>query len=242
MKQSGNAAAEPVQLSGRIAFFTGAGISVGAGLPTYRGQGGIYEESDLEPPHARDLAPDRLAGLWARFGDRLTAAAEVVPAAAHRHIARIEAEHAAPVAVVTQNVDGLHAAAGSSLVIELHGTLRTMRCLGPGHRIAIAEARWQDGLPWCPQCGQPCRPNVVLFGEALPAQAWADAERVMGEADTVVAVGTSAQVYPAASLIGADVLTANTRIWINPHTPPPDVGWAWLQGDADTQVARLVSA
>lgn len=231
---------QSVALSGRIVFFTGAGVSVGAGLPTYRGTGGLYQDSDLDPPHARDLAPDRLAGLWARFGDRLRAAGEVTPALAHHRIAELERQHRHPVVIVTQNVDGLHIAAGSSDVIELHGSLRSMRCLGAGHHLDLDQAIWVDGIPTCPQCADPCRPNVVLFGETLPAGAWDAAERAMRLADTVVAVGTSAVVYPAALLIAPEAITAARRIWINPEAEPPGPEWMWLQGDADAQVARLL--
>ncbi|MBU6246106.1 MAG: NAD-dependent protein deacylase [Actinomycetales bacterium] len=233
---------QPVALSGRIVFFTGAGVSVGAGLPTYRGTGGIYQDSELEPPHARDLAPDRLPGLWARFGDRLRAAREVTPAPAHVRMAELERQHRHPVVIVTQNVDGLHAAAGSTQVVELHGSLRTMRCLGAGHHLDLDQAIWVDGIPGCPECGQPCRPDVVLFGESLQPRVWAAAEQAMQDADTVVAVGTSAVVYPAALLIAPGTIAARQRIWINPEAEPPDDGWTWLKGDADTQVARLTCA
>jgi len=233
---------QQLALIGRVVFFTGAGVSVGAGLPTYRGTGGIYQDSDLEPPHARDLEPDRLAGLWARFGDRLRAAQEIRPASAHRHIAELERQHDHPVVIVTQNVDGLHTAAGSTQVIELHGSLRTMSCLGAGHRLDPGQAIWVDGIPTCPECGQACRPDVTLFGETLPPGAMDAAGQAMREADTVIAIGTSAVVYPAALLISPGTLDAGQRIWINPEFEPPDASWTWLQGDADTQVARLTCA
>jgi NAD-dependent deacetylase len=232
--------AADVPIEGPVVFFTGAGISVGSGLPTYRGTGGLYEASDLEPPKADDVTPERLPLLWARFRPRLQSAEEVQPSAAHLAIAALEQVLASPVSVVTQNVDGLHSAAGSMRVIELHGTLQEVRCLGAGHVHGIAEARWgDDGVPRCPACGAMCRPGVVLFGEALPEHAWIEAGQALESAVTVVAVGTSAQVYPAAWLIDASRLPHATRIWINPETPPPDNGWTWLQGDADTHVARL---
>jgi len=232
----------PVQIVGPTVFFTGAGISVGAGLPTYRGTGGLYQDSDLSPPHASDLVPERLPGLWARFRDRLTAAALITPSAAHLHIAELQGRHSSPVTVVTQNVDGLHTIAGSTSVIELHGTLRTMRCLGPGHVSGFDSAIWVGDLPTCPTCGQACRPDVVLFGESLPERAWAQAEEAMANAHTVVAVGTSAQVYPAALLLLAPVRDAQLKIWINPETEPPGPEWTWLQGAADAQVPRLIPA
>jgi NAD-dependent deacetylase len=142
--------------------------------------------------------------------------------------------------VVTQNVDGLHFDAGSTHVIELHGTLRRLRCLDAGHLNGVALATWgDDGVPRCPECGSLCRPGVVLFGEHLPAQAWQEAARSLEAAATVIAVGTSALVYPAAALIDPRRSPDATRIWINPETEPPDQGWTWLSGDAESQVRRL---
>lgn len=234
--------ANAISIGGPTVFFTGAGISVGAGLPTYRGTGGLYEGSDLEPPHARDLIPERLPALWARFRERLRAVGSIAPAAAHLHIAELEGRHSDPITVVTQNVDGLHTRAGSSRVIELHGTLRRMRCIGAGHRLFVEQATWVDGLPICTLCGEPCRPDVVLFGEALPQQAWEAAETAMSRARTIVAVGTSAQVYPAALLIESRASSAEHCIWVNPETGPPGPEWTWLQGDADQQMTRLAPA
>lgn len=229
-------------ISGPTVFFTGAGISVGAGLPTYRGTGGLYEGTNREPPHARDLEPGRLADLWVRFADRVSVASQVLPSLAHRHIAALEERHPHPITVVTQNVDGLHTAAGSSQVIELHGSLATIRCMPTGHASAVEQASWVAGIPTCPTCGAPCRPNVVLFGEALPPQAWAQAKAAITGANTVIAVGTSALVHPAALLIDDDAVVGRRLLWINPETAPPSAEWTWLRGNADTQVARLQSA
>lgn len=227
-------------IAGPVVFFTGAGISVGAGLPTYRGTGGLYEDTGLEPPNAGDVTPERLPGLWNRFRPRLTSADEISPSRAHHHIAEIETQSDEPVTVVTQNVDGLHQAAGSTRVVELHGTLRTMRCLGQKHVTSAQDIHWdEEGVARCPQCGDMCRPNVVLFGESLPAAAWADAEAAIYGAATIVAVGTTAAVYPAASLISARASSHAVRIWVNPESEPPDHGWTWLQGSADEMVPRL---
>jgi NAD-dependent deacetylase len=228
-----------VQIQGPVVFFTGAGISVGAGLPTYRGTGGLYESGNLEPPHAHDVTPQRLPALWDRFRPRLTLFDELGPAPAHMAIAELEQRLA--VTVVTQNVDGLHTLAGSSHVIELHGTLRTLRCLDNSHVHSVHEAPWPAGeAPQCPTCGGPCRPNVVLFGEALPSGAFIEAEAVMSQAQTIVAVGTSALVYPAAFLIDAQLVGSANCVWVNPETPPPDGTWRWLRGSADEQLARLI--
>lgn len=230
---------DPVPVVGPVVFFTGAGISVGSGLPTYRGRGGLYQASAATPPSASDITIDRLPALWARFRARLRAADEAGPSIAHRAIVELESRLAQPVTVVTQNVDGLHSTAGSRRIIELHGTLRTMRCLDHQHVTTPADADWEGDVPYCPGCGSICRPNVVLFGEQLPATAWDDAATAIADAATVVAVGTSAFVYPAAFLIAIEASTGAERIWVNPETEPPDDGWTWLRGTADTQVPRL---
>ena len=234
------AQADPIELSGPVVFFTGAGVSTGAGLPTYRGTGGIYTSSTDEPPNVADLAPDRLPGLWAKFGPRLARAAEVHPARAHHAIAEFERACDEPVTVVTQNVDGLHGAAGSTRVVELHGTLRSVRCTAHGHWHELADIEWDGtGVPICPTCAATCRPAVVLFGEGLDGEKWDEADAAIRSARTIVAVGTSAQVFPAAYLIDPELSPGATRVWINPETEPPSRDWTWLRGSADDEVPRL---
>jgi NAD-dependent deacetylase len=231
---------DPIELDGPVVFFTGAGVSVGAGLPTYRGPGGLYTSSADEPPHADDLTPERLPGLWEKFGPRLRAAGELHPAPAHAAIAAFETASEETVTVVTQNVDGLHAAAGSTRVVELHGTLRRVRCLAHDHGHPLADTGWDgEHVPTCPTCGAACRPGVVLFGEGLDGSVWDQAERAMSGARTIVAVGTSAVVYPAALLIDPALSPGAVRIWVNPEDEPPSPGWRWLRGSADEQVPRL---
>lgn len=232
---------ETILVSGPVVFFTGAGASVGAGLPTYRGDGGLYEGTDLEPPHARDVTIDGLPALWARFGPRLRIAEEVTPAAAHRSIATLENDYGLDVTVITQNVDGLHTAAGSTSVLELHGSLQRVRCMLSNHASALSDVTWgTDGVPRCPQCQGVCRPDVVLFGESLPQGTWEQAAVVISQAKTVIAVGTSAQVYPAVLLI-EDMRIAHTRqIWVNPQTPPPSDTWLWMQATADDALTRIL--
>jgi NAD-dependent deacetylase len=232
----------PQELPAPLVFFTGAGISVGAGLPTYRGTGGLYESGKLQPPTADDAEPERLPALWDRFRPRLRAYDELRPALAHRAIAELERSIPGGVTVVTQNVDGLHSLAGSSRVIELHGSLRSVRCLDHQHVHDLDDAAWVDGeAPRCPTCGAMCRPNIVLFGESLPVGAFHEADVAMRRARSVVAVGTSAVVYPAAFLIGAQYTEGTTCVWVNPETPPPDSTWSWRRGSADAEIGSLLS-
>jgi len=230
-------------LTGPVVFFTGAGISVGAGLPTYRGTGGMYENTNLEPPNADDVTPERLPALWDRFRPRLKAFEDLGPSRAHLAIAHLETVMPGEVTVVTQNVDGLHVLAGSTRVLELHGSLSTMRCLGAGHPHSVQDVDWAEGsAPVCSICGQICRPNVVLFGESLPTEVFYAAGEAIRSARTIVAVGTSALVYPAAGLIAPQHTAGATCIWVNPETAPPTEAWTWLQGTADDEVADLLGA
>ena len=232
-----------------VVFFTGAGISVAAGLPTYRGAGGLYEGSNREPPSATDATPERIGELWERFAGRLLANRTVQPTQAHRAIAALDgvvaqvtaAEETAPVTVITQNVDGLHIEAGSRTVIELHGSLRRVRCMHCSRRAPLPGVdTWIDGVPRCPHCQGPCRPDIVLFGEQLPADAMARGFAAISQARTVVAVGTSGSVWPAARLIAPEASDHAVRIWINPE-PPPDPAWTWIDADADAGIQTLLA-
>ena len=224
-----------------VVFFTGAGISVGAGLPTYRGSAGLYTSTAVEPPTAHDVTPERLPALWQRFKPRIMSPVELAPSSAHRAIAALERGGAA-VSVVTQNVDGLHTQAGSTAVMELHGSLRNVRCMAANHRSTFAATNWDgNDCPKCPACQAPVRPDVVLFGEALDPHTWAEAEASIRQAATIVAVGTSGLVRPAVGLIRDAVNPGAIRIWVNPETPPPSASWEWVQVDADDAAGLLVA-
>jgi len=184
----------------RLVVFTGAGVSAESGIPTFRDAlQGLWARHD----------PQRLAtesgfradpGLvWRWYAERRARAQAAEPNAAHHAIARAGGA-ARAIAVVTQNVDGLHQRAGSAGVIELHGSIVRARCLegcGP------APVGWEDDPrvpPPCPACGVPLRPDVVWFGECLPEAAFERAEQAVLAADALLVVGTSGLVQPAASL------------------------------------------
>ncbi|GAB2532314.1 SIR2 family NAD-dependent protein deacylase [Brachybacterium huguangmaarense] len=186
----------------RIVFLTGAGLSARAGLPTFRGEDGLWSlEPELERAMHADALPGSIPDLW-RVWPRLAARAEANgPTPGHLAIARMGAE------VITQNIDGLHQVAGSRAVHELHGSAARAACLGPGCtwsaplRPGDGERAEDHGVPAaCPACGAPTRPDVVLFDEALPAEELATAQELARTADLFVAVGTSNVVFPAAEL------------------------------------------
>jgi NAD-dependent deacetylase len=203
----------------RCAVLTGAGVSAESGVPTFRGEEGLWREyraEELATPEAFARNPE-LVREW--YDYRRGLLADIEPNEGHRALA--DAERAFEMfTLVTQNVDGLHARAGSSDVVELHGNIRHDRCDGCG------TVRVADGATTC-TCGGPMRPAVVWFGEALPPEAIERAFFAAQNADIFFTVGTSTQVYPAAQLpylasdAGAYVVEVNPEP--TPFTPIADV-------------------
>ena len=183
---------------------TGAGISVPSGIPDFRSPGtGLWENVDpMEVAHIdvfrRD--PER---FWHFYGDRFTTLREKRPNGAHLALAELERRGLLE-AVITQNIDGLHEAAGTRELIEVHGSISHSSCLECLRQYALEEtrARLADdpvGVPRC-DCGHPLKPDVVLFGEFLPVDAMARAEELAERADLLLCVGSSLEVYPVAGL------------------------------------------
>ncbi len=189
---------ELVARGGRVVALTGAGISAESGVPTFRGLGGLWENEaveDLATPEGFARDPRK---VWAWYDARRRQIASCAPNAGHRALARYEAAHPG-FTLVTQNVDGLHRAAGSERVLALHGEIFRVRCAREG---AVREDR-RVPLPEIPprcSCGALLRPDVVWFGEPLPEREMDQATRAARSADLFLAIGTSALVYPAAEL------------------------------------------
>jgi NAD-dependent deacetylase len=181
---------------------TGAGISTESGLPDYRGPAGMWRNRRFEELASIEAMRSEPAEFWDFYRMRLDHLGDAQPNPAHDALARLQRAGALAL-VVTQNVDGLHQAAGSTEVLELHGSLRVARCRSCGIELPIeaARERWAvaaDAVPRC-TCGEVLGPGVVLFGEPLPLAieaAFAHAER----ADVALALGTSLEVFPAAHL------------------------------------------
>lgn len=190
-----------------IVVFTGAGVSADSGIPTFRGPDGLwrsYRAEDLATPVAFARNP-LLVWEWYEWRRSLIRAAQ--PNDAHLSIARLR-----EAIVITQNVDGLHARAGSQRVIELHGNLFRVRCVRHGDVQAALDA-FDDLPPKC-ACGALLRPDVVWFGETLPEGAFEEAEDAVRRADLLLVIGTSGVVYPAAGLVR---LHRGLSIEINPQ-------------------------
>jgi NAD-dependent deacetylase len=190
----------------RVVFFTGAGISADSGIPTFRGPGGLWRNfrpEELATPDAFARDP-RLVWEWYEWRRGLIRAAR--PNAAHDAIARVR-----DAVVVTQNVDGLHARAGATKVIELHGNIFRLRCTREGTAHMRPDALAE--LPPRCECGALLRPDVVWFGEPLSEDDIAASVSAIRKADLLFIIGTSGVVYPAAGLAN---LCKGLTIEINP--------------------------
>jgi len=226
-----------------VAVLTGAGISAESGIPTFRDAlTGLWERfrpEELATPEAFEANPKL---VWDWYAWRRAIVAKALPNAGHRAIAGLERQcHGRDVdfTLITQNVDGLHLAAGSHRVVELHGNIRRVKCF---HRHHPVES-WPEGdeVPTCPRCGSLLRPDVVWFGEALPPEALAAAVAAARTCDVFLCVGTSTVVEPAASL-PFTALDAGARvIEVNPQPTPLTSGASVsLRGTAGAILPLLV--
>lgn len=230
----------------RVVVLTGAGISAESGLATFRDAGGLWEGHDpmqVATPEAYDADP----ALVQRFYDeRRAALTQVRPNAAHEALARLEAELGEDLLVVTQNVDDLHERAASTQVYHLHGSLFHFRCdrcqsAYDGELPAMPEPVEAVQPPACPTCDGLIRPDVVWFGEQLPTEAWDRSLAAVAAADVAVVVGTSAIVYPAASLPELALAEGVPVIEVNPErTPLSDRATISLREKAATALPELL--
>ena len=194
-----------IRAASSVVVLTGAGISAESGIPTFRGADGLwkqYKPEDLATPQAFAKDP-RL--VWEWYDWRRTLIAKSEPNAGHRALVQLEAA-SRDFTLITQNVDGLHERAGSRRPLKLHGDIWRMQCPGCGRDWPDRRAPLPKLPPHC-GCGEIARPGVVWFGEPL-GEVWAEAEHAAREAKVVLVVGTSAAVYPAASLARSPNLPA----------------------------------
>jgi NAD-dependent deacetylase len=226
---------------------TGAGVSVPSGIPDFRTPGkGIWEKvNPMEVAHidAFRREPDR---FWQFYGERFASLVDVEPNPAHHAIADLERRGLIR-GVVTQNVDRLHRKAGSRNVIEVHGSIESSVCPECGGRVALERVleilAEHPGAPECSACIAPLKPNVVLFGEMLPEDAISDAYALAAEADLILCVGSSLEVFPVASLPGI-TRDAGGRIALVTQGPTPYDGDATvkLSGDVVEELSAVMAA
>jgi NAD-dependent deacetylase len=239
--------AELIRGADRAVFLTGAGVSVPSGIPDFRTPGkGIWEKvNPMEVAHidAFRSSPDR---FWQFYSDRFASLVDKRPNPAHEAIAELERRGLVR-GVITQNVDRLHRMAGSRNVIEMHGSIEHCVCLECGGRVhldrVIEIIGEHPGAPECQACIQPLKPDVVLFGELLPQVAMAEAQALAQEADLMICVGSSLEVFPVASLPGV-TLESGGRVAIVTQGPTAYDGEAdvKLTGDVADELQAVVAA
>jgi len=240
-------AAGAIRDADSVVAMTGAGVSTASGIPDFRGPDGLWSQYDAEDFHISRFEADP-AGFWT---DRLSMAEElyggdVSPNAAHETLATLE-DAGRLDAVITQNVDGLHQAAGSDSVIELHGNDRRVVCRECRTRYDAERTRRRvrDGArpPACEACGGLLKPDVVLFGEQLPEHALYRAHALAQRADVFLVVGSSLSVEPAASLPEEAAGRGSTLVLVNlERTPLSGRAEYDFRADATDALPRLVEA
>ena len=221
-----------------IAVLTGAGVSAASGIATFRGADGLWRNlraQDLATPHAYARDPQL---VWEWYAARFHKVMGAEPNEAHALLASLEMQ-TPHFTLVTQNVDGLHERAGSQNIRELHGNLTKSRCEGCGNLDALPLGFLIP--PHCSRCGSRARPNVVWFGETLPAAPFQDAVGAFEDADVALIVGTSAVVEPAASLGRLAARRGAYVVEVNPEeTPLSNLARLSLRKDAVTGLEALI--
>ena len=219
---------------------TGAGISVESGIPAFRGAQGMwakYDPMENATLHAFMQSPRK---VWEMLSEMLSVCGDAAPNAAHAGLSSLERMGVVR-AVITQNVDGLHQAAGSRRVIEYHGNLDELICVSCWKRYPTRE-RWTPGsVPLC-DCGEILKPNVVLFGEPIPWLAQEQAEEEARTCAVLLVIGTSAQVSPACDIPRIAKESGAAVIEINPEPTSltATVTDIHLRGSASEVLRRLL--
>lgn len=221
-----------------VVALTGSGISAESGVPTFRdahtGLWAKYDPAELATPEAFGRDPEL---VWSWYAWRRGLVNEAEPNPGHLALAALE-RRVPNFTLVTQNVDGLHQKAGSENVVELHGNIRRNRCSAEG--ILVEPEDQEAAPPPCPGCGSPLRPDVVWFGEALPAEELEAASRAARSCELFLSVGTSSLVYPAASLPYEALWGGATVVEVNLDTTPlSDRAGYSLRGSAGELLPRL---
>jgi NAD-dependent deacetylase len=239
--------AELIRAARSVVALTGAGISVPSGIPDFRSPGtGLWESvNPMEVAHidAFRRDPER---FWAFYGERFQTLEDKQPNRAHEVLAELERKGMLD-AVITQNIDRLHERAGSRELVEVHGTISHSSCLRCGTSYPLADVRERQagdsrGVPRC-GCGEPLKPDVVLFGEYLPVEALSRAEQLAAGAELMLCIGSSLEVYPVCDL-PLRTLAAGGRIAIltKGATPLDTHAAVRMDGDIVGELEALAAA
>jgi len=210
--------AELIRTTQPCVVLTGAGVSTESGIPDFRSPSGIWARYDPMEYATIDAFRRDPEKVWDFYGRRLGVFVDAEPNPAHVALAELE-ESGWVQAVVTQNIDLLHTRAGSRAVVEVHGSIRTSSCRRCGEVVAFANVVERLPVPRC-SCGAVLKPDVVMFGELLPAEAIERATALAREAALMVVVGSSLEVYPVAGL-PADALDGGGKLAIVNRDPTP---------------------
>jgi NAD-dependent deacetylase len=239
--------AELLRDSERAVVLTGAGISVPSGIPDFRSPGtGLWENVDpMEVAHidAWRRDPDR---FWSFYGQRFASLVDKQPNDAHTAIAELERRGLVR-AVITQNIDRLHRLAGTERLIEVHGSIDQSVCLQCGGKVSVDRVGRMlgesEGAPLCESCVLPLKPDVVLFGEMLPERALSEAQSLALDADLMLCVGSSLEVYPVAGL-PAMTHGAGGRLVLVTQGPTPydQDAEVKLNGDVVAELSAVLAA
>ena len=204
MKNQYDALKQIINESRNIVVFTGAGISVPSGIPDFRSADGIYNQKTKFKASPEDIIShtffvNNTEDFYSFYKDKMCYP-KAEPNAAHKYFADLE-KKGKNVIVVTQNIDGLHQKAGSSIVYELHGTIHQNFCQRCGRMFGLDYVMNSDGVPHCDKCGGIVKPNVVLYEEGLDEDTISRSINAIMTCDTLIIIGTSLRVYPAAGFI-----------------------------------------
>jgi NAD-dependent deacetylase len=208
-----------VKESDNIVFFGGAGVSTESGIPDFRSVDGLYNQKYDYPPEtilSHSFYRRKPEEFYRFYRDKMLCL-DAQPNVTHKKLAELEAAGKVK-AIVTQNIDGLHQKAGSKNVMELHGSVLRNYCEKCYEFMSAEEILHSEGVPKCPKCGGPVKPDVVLYEEGLNSQTMQDAVYYISHADMLIIGGTSLAVYPAAGLV--DYYRGSKLVLIN-KTPTP---------------------
>ncbi len=229
---------EIIKNSKKIVVFTGAGVSTESGIKDFRGKDGIskYTDIPIEILISRSYF-DYHTEEFFEYYKKCFNCLDKEPNITHKYLKKLEDEGKL-IGIITQNVDGLHTKAGCKKVVEIHGTIYKNRCLDCGKEYGPEFVFNSKGVPTC-ECGGIVKPDVVLYEEALPMDAVFEASRLVQEADTMIVLGTSLQVYPASSYVTS--FNGNNLVIIN-YDPTPYDGAADLviHGKLSDVISRLM--
>ena len=216
--------------SHHIVFFGGAGVSTESGIPDFRSVDGLYNQKYDYPPEtilSHTFYMEKTDEFFRFYRDKMLEP-DAKPNAAHQKLAELEAAGKLT-AVITQNIDGLHQAAGSRKVLELHGSVHRNYCLKCGKFYDARQIREMKGVPYC-ECGGQIKPDVVLYEEGLDTGTIRESISCISKADMLIIGGTSLAVYPAAGLI--DYYRGDRLVLINKSPTPVDRRASLLIQDA----------